>query len=177
MVFSSLRLNSNVASGEKKHLRSSQEGGRTKSSVFLHVIRLRKNPAAPLAARRDSYRRSFIDQELTNWLLWGFLSGSKESFFFIFFYEVIIFIHAFWAALQRRPTWNRTLMGFKLRYIKENWGKCIANEGVWRVKEVIKSGWKGRFRDNALWGGFWKEVKEICDFSFSPHCWSRLKGM
>lgn len=42
---------------------------------------------------RHSYYGSFIDHELTNWLLSGFWSGSKESF--LFFYEVIISIHAF----------------------------------------------------------------------------------
>lgn len=43
----------------------------------------------------------------------------------------------------------------------------MANEGIWMGKEVIKSGWKGCFRDNAFGGAdFGKEVtvKEICVF-------------
>lgn len=91
---------------------------RTKASVCLQVNRLQKNPAAKSSgSSRHSYG-SFIDHELINCLLSEFWSGSKESF--PFFYEVIISIQAFWAALQRQLTWNRTLMGFKLRYIKEN---------------------------------------------------------
>lgn len=66
---------------------------RTKASVCLQVNRLRKNPAAKSSgSSRHSYG-SFIDRELTNCLLSGFWSGSKESF--PFFYEVIISIQAF----------------------------------------------------------------------------------